>query len=145
MHARATRLNEVKVKNATPKESDYVLGDGDGLQLRVRSNGSKLWNFNYIHPATKKRLNMGLGAYPEISLAQARKMTIDARRLIAQNIDPMEQRENARQQLRAASEHTLRKVAEAWFELKKEGVTPAYAEDIWRLLTLHVFPDLGET
>ena len=127
----------------TPKASDYVLGDGDGLQMRVRSNGSKLWNFNYYHPVTKKRINMGLGAYPETSLAQARKLTIDARQLIAQGLDPKEQRDNARQQLRAASEHTLRKVTEAWFDLKKEGVTQAYAEDIWRSLTLHVFPDLG--
>lgn len=145
MHARASRLTEAKIKNAAPKDKDYVLGDGDGLQMRMRSNGSKLWNFNYIHPVTSKRLNMGLGPYPEISLAQARKLTIDARQMIAQGIDPKEHRDNARQQLRAASEHTLRKVAEAWFDLKKIDVTPAYAEDIWRSLTLHVFPDLGET
>lgn len=145
MSGKAVRLTEAKVKNATPNATDYVLGDGDGLQLRVRSNGSKLWNFNYYHPVTKKRLNMGLGAYPETSLSQARKLTIDARQLIAQGIDPKEHRDNARQQQKAASEHTLRKVSEAWFELKQEGVTPAYAEDIWRSLTLHVFPDLGET
>jgi len=143
MGAKAVRLTEAKIKNAAPKASDYVLGDGDGLQMRVRSNGSKLWNFNYYHPVTKKRINMGLGAYPETSLAQARKLTVDARQLIAQGLDPKEQRDNARQKLRAASEHTLRKVAEAWFDLKKEGVTQAYAEDIWRSLTLHVFPDLG--
>lgn len=145
MSGKAVRLTEAKVKNATPSKTDYVLGDGDGLQMRVRSNGSKLWNFNYYHPVTKKRLNMGLGAYPETSLAQARKLTIDARQLIALGIDPKEHRDGARQQQRAASEHTLRKVAEAWFELKKEGVTPAYSEDIWRSLTLHVFPDLGDT
>lgn len=145
MSGKAVRLTEAKVKNATPNATDYVLGDGDGLQLRVRSNGSKLWNFNYYHPVTKKRLNMGLGAYPETSLSQARKLTIDARQLIAQGIDPKEHRDNARQQQKAASEHTLRKVSEAWFELKQEGVTSAYAEDIWRSLTLHVFPDLGET
>jgi hypothetical protein len=43
--------------------------DGDGLQLRVRSNGSMLWNFNYREPVTKKRINMGFGTYPELSLA----------------------------------------------------------------------------
>tara|TARA_R110002124_G_C8970602_1_gene514997 strand:+ start:186 stop:1475 length:1290 start_codon:yes stop_codon:yes gene_type:complete len=145
MSGKAVRLTEAKIKNAAPRQTDYVLGDGDGLQMRVRSNGSKLWNFNYYHPVSKKRLNMGLGAYPEIALAQARKLTIDARQLIALGTDPKEHRDGTRQQQRAASEHTLRKVAEAWFELKKEGVTPAYAEDIWRSLTLHVFPDLGDT
>jgi integrase len=145
MHSRAKRLTDNKVKNATPKDKDYVLGDGDGLQMRVRSNGSKLWNFNYIHPVTSKRLNMGLGAYPSISLAQARELTVSARQLIAQRIDPKEHRDDIKQQQRAASEHTLKKVAEAWFNLKREGVTPAYAEDIWRSLTLHVFPDIGDT
>lgn len=71
MCAQAIRLSELKIKADKPLEKDYVLVDGDGLQMRVRINGSKLWNFNYYHPVTKKRINMGLGAYPELSLAQA--------------------------------------------------------------------------
>ena len=145
MGAQATRLSDVKVKAAKPKEKDYILTDGDGLQMRVRANGSKLWNFNYIHPASKKRINMGLGTFPEVSLAQARKRTIEARELVAQGIDPKEKRDADRKTLRAITEHTFRNVATAWFELKKDSVTTAYAEDIWRSLTLHVFPDLGTT
>lgn len=145
MRAQAIRLTEAKIKNAKAQAKDYVMGDGAGLQMRIRINGSKLWNFNYYHPVTKKRLNMGLGAYPEISLSQARKMTIEARELIATGIDPKEHRDQVRQEQRAATEHTLEKVAEAWFNLKKENVTVAYAEDIWRSLTLHVLPDIGQT
>ena len=84
MGAQATRLSDVKVKAAKPKEKDYILTDGNGLQMRVRINGSKLWNFNYIQPVTKKRINMGLGTFPEVSLAQARKRTVEARELVAQ-------------------------------------------------------------
>lgn len=145
MCAQATRLSELKIKNAKPIEKDYILVDGDGLQMRVRINGSKLWNFNYYHPVTKKRINMGLGAYPELSLAQARKMTIEARELLATGIDPKEQRDSLKQAKKAETEHTFQNVATAWYELKKDAVTPAYAEDIWRSLTLHVFPDLGTT
>lgn len=145
MGTQATRLSDVKVKAAKPKEKDYILTDGDGLQMRVRANGSKLWNFNYIHPASKKRINMGLGTFPEVSLAQARKRTVEARELVAQGIDPKEKRDADRKTLRAITEHTFRNVATAWFELKKDSVTTAYAEDIWRSLTLHVFPDLGTT
>ena len=145
MCAQAIRLSELKIKAAKPLEKDYVLVDGDGLQMRVRINGSKLWNFNYYHPVTKKRINMGLGAYPELSLAQARKMTIEARELLATGIDPKEQRDTLRQAKKAETEHTFQNVATAWYELKKDSVTPAYAEDIWRSLTLHVFPDLGTT
>lgn len=62
MGAKAVRLTEAKIKNAAPKASDCVLGEGDGFQMRVRSNGSRLWNFNYYHPVTKKSINMGVGA-----------------------------------------------------------------------------------
>jgi integrase len=145
MCAQATRLSELKIKAAKPKDKDYILVDGDGLQMRVRINGSKLWNFNYYHPITKKRINMGLGTYPELPLTQARKKTVEARELLATGIDPKEQRDALAQEKRAITEHTFENVATAWFELKKDSVTPAYAEDIWRSLTLHVFPKLGTT
>lgn len=144
MGAQATRLSDVKVKAAKPKEKDYILTDGNGLQMRVRINGSKLWNFNYIQPVTKKRINMGLGTFPEVSLAQARKRTVEARELVAQGLDPKEKRDAERHAKKAATEHTFENISTAWFELKKDSVTSAYAEDIWRSLTLHVFPDLGK-
>ena len=140
MGAQATRLSDVKVKAAKPKEKDYILTDGNGLQMRVRINGSKLWNFNYIQPVTKKRINMGLGTFPEVSLAQARKRTVEARELVAQGLDTKEKRDAERHAKKAATEHTFENISAAWFELKKDSVTPAYAEDIWRSLTLHVFP-----
>lgn len=145
MGAQATRLSDVKVKGAKPKEKDYILTDGNGLQMRVRANGSKLWNFNYIHPVSKKRINMGLGTFPEVSLAQAWKRTVEARELVAQALDPKEKRDADRQTQRAVTEHTFKNVATAWFELKKDSVTIAYAEDIWRSLSLHIFPDLAAT
>ena len=103
------------------------------------------WNFNYRHPVTKNRINMALGSYPEVSLAQARKKTVEARELLAQGIDPKAQRNELQEAKRAETEHTFENVATAWFELKKDSVTPAYAEDIWRSLTLHVFPSMKST
>jgi len=145
MCAQAVRLSELKIKSAKPAEKDYVLFDGGGLQMRVRSNGSKLWNFNYRHPVTKKRINMGLGTFPEVSLALARKGSIAAREILAKGLDPKEQRDAVLQAKQAETEHTFQNVATSWYELKKDAVTPAYAEDIWRSLTLHVFPDLATT
>jgi len=57
--------------------------DCDGLQLRVRSNGSLFWNFKYREPVTKKRINIGFGTYPELSLASARNKAVYARELLA--------------------------------------------------------------
>lgn len=42
MRAKAIRLAEAKIKNAKAQEKDYVMGDGDGLQMRIRINGLKL-------------------------------------------------------------------------------------------------------
>lgn len=145
MPAPALRLSDRQLKAVKAKDKDYVLSDGEGLQLRVRSNGSMLWNFNYREPVTKNRINMGLGTYPELSLANARKKVVEARELLAQGIDPKAQRNTLAEAKRAETEHTFENVATDWFELKKDSVTPAYAEDIWRSLTLHVFPEMKTT
>ena len=141
MCAKATRLSDKQVKSVKAGEKDKVLsdgdGDGDGLQLRVRANGSKLWNFNYRHPRTKARINMGLGTYPEISLAQARQMTFDSRALVAQGIDPKEHRNQKLEHEQSINEDTLFNVASQWFEVKKHTVTADYADDI---LNSHRFP-----
>jgi len=55
------------------------------------------------------------------------------------------QRNTLNEAKRAETEHSLENVTTAWFELKKDSVTPAYVEDIWPSLTLHVFPDLKTT
>lgn len=136
-------LSDRQVKAAKPAEKDYALTDGNGLQLRVRAGGSKLWNFNYYHPVTKKRINIGLGSYPTVSLATARKLATEARELVSQGIDPKEHRDQEQLKAKASTELTLEKVAADWFEIKKHDVTPAYAEDVWRSLTNHVFPEIG--
>jgi hypothetical protein len=71
MPSQNLRLSDQQLKRVKPASKDYVLTDGDGLQLRVRSNGSLLWNFSYREPVTKKRINIGFGTYPELSLANA--------------------------------------------------------------------------
>lgn len=139
-----TRLTQKEIEHAKPKVKDYVLSDGDGLQLRIRTNGSKLWNFNYRHPVTKKRINMGLGPYPELSLANARKRTMDARELVANGIDPKVHREQQKRQEQAVTEHILVKVTADWFEIKKHSITEDYAKDIWRSLDKDIFPTIGQ-
>lgn len=124
MPAQNLRLSDRQLKGVKPASKDYVLTDGDGLQLRVRSNGSLLWNFNYREPVTKKRINIGFGTYPELSLANARKKAVEARELLAQGIDPKVQRNTLNEAKRAETEHTFENVATAWFELKKDSVTP---------------------
>jgi hypothetical protein len=78
--ARITKpLTNTEVKQAKPREKVYTLSDGGGLQLRIKPNGSKLWLLDYKRPYTKKRTSLSFGSYPELSLAEARKiLNIDA-------------------------------------------------------------------
>lgn len=71
MPAQTFRLSDRQLKGVKPASKDYVLTDGDGLQLRVRSNGSLLWN--YREPVTKKRINIGFGTYPRIITGECTK------------------------------------------------------------------------
>ncbi|MGR5118475.1 integrase domain-containing protein [Vibrio astriarenae] len=137
-------LSDREIKSAKPKEKDFVLSDGGGLQLRVRAHGSKLWNFNYIHPATKKRVNLGLGSYPDISLSKARELKQYNRELVARGIDPKADRQEKVALNKQQAENTLLNVSEQWFRVKKSDITPDHAQDIWRSLERNVFPHLGQ-
>ncbi|ELB2248851.1 tyrosine-type recombinase/integrase [Vibrio parahaemolyticus] len=140
-----TRLTDKDIKSAKPKDKEYNLFDGDGLRLRIKPNGSKQWIFNYYKPITGKRANLSLGKYPDLSLANARKNAMAARELLAQGIDPQEERKRQELVHKEIYEHTFAKVSEDWFNLKKHEVTPDYAVDIWRSLELHVFPQIANT
>lgn len=138
------KLSDRRIKTLKPQEKDYVLTDGNGLQLRVRANGSKAWNFNYIHPSTKKRVNMGLGIYPTVTLTEARTKTLEARELVQKGIDPKLEREKEDLMVKVAGDQTLLVVAEMWLDVKRTQVLEDTAHDILRALELHIFPDLKD-
>jgi len=139
-----TRLSDKEIKSAKPSEKEYNLFDGDGLRLRIKPNGSKNWIFNYYRPTSRKRANLSLGKYPDLSLANARKATLEANELLAQGIDPQEERKRQQQAYKSVHQHTFSNVAKEWFEIKKDDITPDYAVDIWRSLELHIFPSISK-
>lgn len=138
-------LTATEVKNAKPKDKEYSLVDGQGLKLRILPSGSKQWQLNYYRPTNGKRANYNLGRFPDVSLAQARKSAFLSKELIAQGIDPQEQKQKQQQEYKETHENTFENVSKEWFEIKKDSITPDYAIDIWRSLELHVFPKLAKT
>ena len=143
--ARTTKpLTNTEVKQAKPKDVVYTLTDGDGLQLRIKPNGSKIWLLDYRRPYTKVRTSLSFGPYPVVSLADARKKRGDARALLAKDIDPKEYRDNLARKNAASNSNTLSHIATQWLEIKKTKVTAEHALDSWRSLELHIFPALGK-
>ncbi len=144
MPRQTKQLSATEVKNAKAKEKEYYLVDGQGLKLRVLPSGSKQWLFNYYRPTNGKRANLNLGRFPDVSLVQARKASLNAKELIAQGIDPQDERKRQQQAHKEIHEHTFVNVAKDWFAIKQHDVTSDYALDIWRSLELHIFPYISD-
>lgn len=143
--ARTTRpLTNTEVLRSKAIDKDITLHDGDGLFMVVKTTGKKLWRFRYQRPATKQRTMIGLGAFPALSLADARRVRADYLSLLANGIDPQTQAEQLTEQQQIALDSIFSTVAANWFALKKASVTPDYAKDIWRSLEKDVFPAIGE-
>ncbi len=136
-------LSATEIKAARPTDKEYNLSDGEGLMLRIKPSGSKLWLFNYRHPITKKRKNLSLGQYPALSLADARKLRIQSKELLNQGHDPKEYRDDQRVQQSLAAGNTLKNVTLDWFELKKTKIAEVTAISILRTFENHLFPKVG--
>jgi integrase len=80
---------------------------------------------------------------PPVTLAEARAKRDEARKLLAQEIDPKDHREEQLRAQTAAHGNTLKNIAAQWLEIKKANVSADHATDTWRSLELHIFPTLG--
>jgi len=76
-------LTDTAVRNLKPAPKTVKLSDGGGLQLHVNPSGSRLWRMAYRFAGKQKTL--AFGKYPDISLAQARRLRDDTKELIAAN------------------------------------------------------------
>ena len=99
----------------------------------------------YSHPISKKRTNISFGKYPDVSLADARKRRADAKKLLANNIDPKTHKDEAQQKDRDDLENTFGVFALKWFVLKQQAVKPETAEKAYQSLQKHIIPSLGNT
>ena len=86
-------LTDIAIRQAKPAAKPYKLADGAGLYLLVTPAGGKLWRLKY-RVAGKEKL-MAFGAYPEVSLADARKRRDEAKEQIAISKDPSREKQRA--------------------------------------------------
>ncbi|MBW4056325.1 MAG: DUF4102 domain-containing protein, partial [Proteobacteria bacterium] len=88
MAKRVAPLSDIQVKNAKAQEKEYKIFDGGGLYLLVTTSGGRLWRLKYRFSDKEKQLTFG--AYPAVSLADARQRREDAKKLLANGVDPGE-------------------------------------------------------
>ncbi|HEY2035675.1 MAG TPA: Arm DNA-binding domain-containing protein [Steroidobacteraceae bacterium] len=115
-------LSEAKIRAARPQERAYKLFDERGLFMLVTPAGGRLWRFRYRLGGVEKLLT--LGAYPDVTLKRAREKRDDARKLVADGIDPSAKR----QAERAAQADTFEAIAREWLELQGRSLAPETME-----------------
>jgi integrase len=140
--ARSGKLSAVEVAKA---KGPAVLHDGGGLYLRVSTTGAKSWVFRF--QLDGKRRDMGLGPFPDISLAEARAKATEHRKQRHDGIDPLDAKEAHRQAQRVsvAKGRTFRECASEFIEKNRAGWRNAKHRQQWlNTLETYAYPTLGK-
>lgn len=140
MPKRIVPLTDIKVRTIKPTEKSQKLFDGGGLFLLVTPTGGKLWRLKYRFGGTEKLL--ALGAYPQISLAEARQKRDQAIAKIAKGIDPNDTKK-AQKAAGSQETETFEIVGREWYSKFSPSWTAGHAKTTIRRLELFVFPWLG--
>ena len=143
MPRRTLPLTDMEIKKAKPESKQKTLFDGGGLHLLVTPSGGKLWRFKYRHLGKEKL--MSFGSYPEVTLEQARKDRLEARKLISQDIDPIEFRRSHKAFKKELIANTFELIAREWHhKFSSAGKwSPGHADDILHRLEKDIFPPIG--
>ncbi|MER1846430.1 tyrosine-type recombinase/integrase [Proteus mirabilis] len=136
------KLTDMAIKKAKPREKVYSLGDGNGLSLIVEPNGSKGWRFRYQFNGKSKMISLGI--YPVITLNEAREKRDNARKLVANGVDPSEARKEERNKVSGQSENTFKKITLEWFNGRKDRWSEGYRDDMMEAFENDVFPYIGD-
>ncbi|MCI4231987.1 tyrosine-type recombinase/integrase [Dickeya dianthicola] len=131
-------LNDSTIRNVKPSAKPYKVSDSHGLYLLINPGGSRLWYLKYRINGKESRL--GLGAYPDVSLADARQQRDGIRKLLAQNINPAHQR--AAEKVSRSPEKSFRDVALDWHKSNRTW-SESHATRLLASMNNHLFPVIG--
>lgn len=135
-------LNDLTIKTAKPKEKAYKLFDGGGLYVEVKPTGSKLWRLKFQHAGKESRTS--LGAYPVVSLTQARKLRDEAKAELHAGRSPVAAKKMRKAAQMALTEHTFNAVFERWYKSHKSDWSKKYATKLYAMMSKNVIPWLGK-
>ncbi len=147
------KLVDATFRAAKPKEKTYSRPDGKGLVLLVKPSGAKWWRFRYRFNGKAKMLSAGVylpaeachsvNTRPTVTLQAAREKQARYRELLAQGIDPSQDRQEQKTQNQIAVSNNLESIARQWWDHWRIGKTARHAGYVIRRLEADVFPTLG--
>lgn len=131
-------LNDTKIRSLKPSAKPFKVSDSHGLYLLVNPGGSRLWYLKYRINGKESRL--GLGAYPDVSLAYARQQRDGIRKLLTQNINPAQQR--IAEKAARSPEKSFKHVAMSWHKSNRTW-SENHAIRLLANMNNHIFPKIG--
>ena len=134
-------LTSLAIKQAQPAGKTKRLYDERGLYLEISPAGGTWWRLKYRFAGQEKRLS--LGVYPDISLKEARAARDEARRLIAQGVDPSARRKEISRQRVVDAENSFEVVAREWFQKQAPIWSDIHQKNVISKLEKNIFPYLG--
>jgi integrase len=133
-------LTDAAIRNAKPADKPVRLFDGGGLYLEVAPSGGKWWRFKYRFGGKEKRFSFGV--YPDVSLKDAREKRDAARKLLAQGVDPGEERKATK--ATESGEGCFEAVAREWHgKFAAAEWSETHSKNILNRLEKNIFPWLG--
>lgn len=136
-----TMLTDAKVRTAKPRPKAYKIADANRLFLMVTPSGGKLWRWNYEYDGKNK--TMAFGAYPLVSLADAREKRDEAWSMLCEGHDPSVAKRLKIEANLEAGRQTFERVAREWYGNAKAQWATIHASDVIRSLERDVFPTIG--
>jgi len=134
-------LTDTTIRNTKPLEKPFKLADEKGLFLQIMPNGSRWWRLKYRFEGKEKLLSCGV--YPETTLAKAREKRDAARKLLADSIDPSENRKAIKSARTDQAHNSFEVVAREWLAKNSSTWANSHYQKIVRRLERDVFPWLG--
>jgi integrase len=134
-------LTDTAIKNAKPGTKPLKLSDEKGLFLLLSPAGGKWWRLKYRFGGKEKLLSMG--TYPEVSLKDARQRRDDARKLLADGVDPSANKKAVKAAQGERAANSFETVAREWFDKHAPNWKENHSSKIIRRLEVDIFPWLG--
>jgi integrase len=132
-------LADALIRRARARGIPYKLFDGHGLYLLVTAIGSRYWRFKFRINSLEKVL--ALGVYPDVSLKLARERREQARRQVAQGIDPTATRKAEK----STPSNSFEAVGREWFAAYSPRWAPSHAGKVRRRLEMDIYPWIGKS
>ena len=141
MHGVNMKLTDIYIKSIKAGDKPKKYFDGGGLYLHVYPTGGKLWQMAYRFEGKPKTLSFG--AYPIVSLKDARDYAVDAKRLLNNGVDPAIHKKAQKAAVHAEIHNTFEIIAREWHEKNKSTWSESHKIRTMSMLSNHVFPFIG--